>query len=375
MLVLAVMLLNLGLGGTPNGKAWAKSDLDQVQWLTYTDSRYGYSLEYPANWTVIPRDDREGTYGGVLTFIPQLPATDSATAVQIVIGVYTLERNKDQSLPEWTDLYQHLSNGPMSSEIKIEKTESIRLTTADNEEALTIAGVSPLTRFQFTNIPRGRTVWFIWTNGDATVADIYAHMLASFKFSPKTPSTLAETFGPVFQPKPRPQSIEKNNDVVSPAAVIGLPGGNWYVPTPGGNTNYTVNCGSEYHKDASAYAADISMVVNTSVYSTRRSWVDFAGWNPGYGNLMRTSTDWLYPRVYLAYYAHLNSFVLSPGVEASTLRLIAYSGNTGSNTTGPHLHFHIESLGDAVNLANLITFDENSNYPSGNAACGKMYRP
>lgn len=374
MFMVLAVLLGLGMGVLPSGKAWASSTLNQVDWLTYTDLRYGFSLEYPSDWTIVPRDDQPGAYGGVLTFVPQSIKTGTEAFPQIVVGLYTLERDPKQSLLEWRNLYQQLSGEFAPAEIKIEQTESIQLSTADNQEGLTVIGASPLTRFQVTNIPRGRTVWFLWTNGDAAVAEIYAHMLASFKFFPKTPLTLTEAFGPVFQPKPRLQLAEEKGEVVSLTGVIGLPDSSWRVPTPGGNTSYTVKCGSSWHTGLAAYATDVSMVANTAVHSAKRSWVDFAGWvDSGYGNLMRTSTDWIYPRVYGAYYAHLNSFVLSPGAEASTTRLIAYSGSTG--TSKAHLHFHVYSINDAVNVANLITFAENSNYPSVYADCGTMYRP
>lgn len=112
----------------------------------------------------------------------------------------------------------------------------------------------------------------------------------------------------------------------------------------------------------------------TGVHAAKRSWVDFAGWdNTGYGNLIKASTDFIYPRVYTSYYAHLQSFLVSPGQEIGTTQLIAYSDNTGQST-GPHLHFHVRSGPDAVDVRDLDDFSENGLYPSGSGVCGSMYR-
>lgn len=367
-LVLVAVLSSVGL----QAEASTNTGIGKILWQTYIDPRYDFSLEYPAGWTVIPRDDQEDSYGGVLTF------ADPASETQIVIGLYTLERSEGQSLAEWTEFYQEESTTFKPSEIKIEKTETIPLAAAGNVQAHAVVGISPLTGFQFTNIPRGRTVWFIWTNGDVSTTAIYARVRASFKFGPNTPSTLKDAFGPIFQPKPRhplksSTARSGNKNLLIPSFVVGLPDTSWKVPTPGGNVSYTVNCGSSFHTGTAAYATDVSMVTNTKVYSAKRSWVDFAGWdNTGYGNLMKTNTDFIYARPYILYYAHLSSFVISVGNEAWTSRHIAYSGSTG--TKAAHLHFHVVSLGEAVNVAGLITFAENSNYPSVYAQCGTMYR-
>jgi murein DD-endopeptidase MepM/ murein hydrolase activator NlpD len=116
------------------------------------------------------------------------------------------------------------------------------------------------------------------------------------------------------------------------------------------------------------------MAIGTSVYSAKTSWVDFAGWdNTGYGNLIKSNTDFIYPRSYISYYAHLNSFVANAGDRIVTNTLIAYSGNTG-NSSGPHLHFHVQTSTDPVDLRTLNYFDENGLYPSGNGNCGTMHR-
>lgn len=362
--VFVLLTLLLGIGGVPGGVAWAGTAIEPTRWLTYTDPRYGFSIDYPADWKVTPRDDQEGSYGGVVTFNF---ARDNIHLTQVAVGLYTIERKPDHDLADWTTMYQQLSSPFDPSEVKIEET---RILAVSGRSALTVRGASPMTPFHFTNIPHGRTVWFVWTNADESLIAIYSHMVDSFRLSDRTPTTLAEAFGPAFCPLPRQQSETQGQ--VGITGVIPLPSG-WRVPTPAGPT-YTVNCGSPYHTGTAAYATDVSMVVGTGVHAAYTSWVDFAGWdNTGYGNLIKTSTDFLYPRVYTSYYAHLSSFLVSPGQKVGTTARIAYSGNTGQST-GPHLHFHVRSGSDAVDVRNLYIFDENSLYPSGWGVCGSMHR-
>lgn len=43
--------------------------------------------------------------------------------------------------------------------------------------------------------------------------------------------------------------------------------------------------------------------------------------------------------VYHQWYMHLNEFKVEPGDKVEAGKIIALSGNTGSQTSGPHLHF------------------------------------
>lgn len=343
------------------------------EWLKYTDPRYGFSIDYPSTWQVFPRQDVEGTYGGVLTFAPHSPQAELAADARVVVGLYTSERETGKKLADWSLSYLRRRSGFDTSHVSLASAAFIRSVAGDNGEAFGLKGESPLTRFQVTNIPRARTVWFVWTNADSSFSQIYEHMVNSFRFGRNTPTTLADAFGPVFRPQPRevPAGQTFGDAPLSITSVIPLPD-TWWVPTPSGQT-FQVLCGSSAHTGSAEYATDIQTPMNTSVCSSRGSWVDFASWDStGYGNLIRTSTDYIYSRVYTAYYAHLSNFYVSAGQRIGTGALIASSGNSGPSTV--HLHFHVRSGSDAVNLATLVNFDENSNYPSGYANCGSMYR-
>jgi hypothetical protein len=54
---------------------------------------------------------------------------------------------------------------------------------------------------------------------------------------------------------------------------------------------------------------------------------------------------------YQSRYLHLSRYVVSPNQRVSQGQLIAYSGDTGTCSQGPHLHFEIRQYGSPVNFA------------------------
>lgn len=68
--------------------------------------------------------------------------------------------------------------------------------------------------------------------------------------------------------------------------------------------------------------------------------VVWAGWNGGYGNLVRVR----HGNGYETYYAHFNSYAVGCGEPVSQGQVIGYCGTTGWST-GPHLHYEIRKNG------------------------------
>ncbi|NJN98593.1 MAG: M23 family metallopeptidase [Anaerolineales bacterium] len=396
-------------------------DLEQAQedkWSTYNDPRFDFSIQYPADWYVLPRDDSDYTddndsteecetpkdseakddcvslalqMSGVVVFSDvDLQSDDAKPHLQFVIGHYLSEFEPGQSLSEWTDAYEMVSNGS-APEDAYKKYEKVSRNVADNKEALTIKGESVLLEFQVTNVPNEKIVWFIWTNIGDSASDeekaMYEEVATSFKLGEKSPKSLPEIYGDDFKPQPLEprQAIsmsdwpEEAHNLFTPlAGVINLPSpaGNWKAPIATG-TNYPVVCGSPLHLDTDAnrrslYTIDISMN-QKAVKSSHTSWVDFAGWaNGGWGNLVMTSTDNLFSRVYTLHYAHLKSISVVGGQKLGTGSHVGTSGNTGG--VPYHLHFHVRSSSDSVNLTGMGGFSPNSLYPSSSGTCGSVQR-
>ena len=389
LLMFMMLTLLLGINAVPGRGARAGTVIEPSRWLTYTDPRFDFSIQYPADWYVIPRDDSDPTaMSGVVTFASVDPATIKAGEPEFVVGHYLAEFQPDMSLSAWTDAYEAVSNGPKGYEIHERVSRII-----GDKAALSVKGESGLLEYQFTNVPNGKVVWFIWTNiGDSAGAEakaIYERAVTSFKLGTQSPRSLQTIYGENFRPQPLepriPNSASKLPNpkapgLAAPLATIGLPSpaSAWYAPIESG-PEYRVWCGSIEHVDDpphkySKYAADIQMRLRP-VKSARTSWVDFAGWaNGGWGNLVEASTDHLFPRVYTMHYAHLETISVYPGQKVGTRSHIGTSGNTGvkppPGSEGFHLHFHIRSGTDSVNLTGMTGFYPDSDYPDNFADCG-----
>ena len=113
------------------------NEADVSQWIAYEDARFSFSLEYPADWYVMPRDDSDPeAMSGVLMFTPVNPNTTLSTDEYhdshkadpyIAIGLYLAELEPGQPLTEWTELYQEASKSFDDEEIQNTPLETLRI--------------------------------------------------------------------------------------------------------------------------------------------------------------------------------------------------------------------------------------------------------
>lgn len=99
---------------------------------------------------------------------------------------------------------------------------------------------------------------------------------------------------------------------------------------------------------------DMAAPVGTPIYSTADGIVTWAGWQSGYGNLIKiehelgTETR----------YGHLSKIRVKVGQKISRGTLIGAMGNTG-RSTGSHLHYEVRVNGTAVNPMTFIKAAQN----------------
>jgi murein DD-endopeptidase MepM/ murein hydrolase activator NlpD len=100
------------------------------------------------------------------------------------------------------------------------------------------------------------------------------------------------------------------------------------------------------------YGIDLKLEVGDSVYNAFDGVVRIARISPTYGNVVvvrhKNGLETLY--------AHLEKIAVEVGNEIFAGDLIGLGGNTG-RSTGSHLHFEVRYMGEAINPAEIICFE------------------
>lgn len=102
------------------------------------------------------------------------------------------------------------------------------------------------------------------------------------------------------------------------------------------------------------FAVDVVVEENTPVKATADGTVIFVEWTveTGYVLILEHSNE------LISIYKHNGSVTKEQGDLVKAGEVIALSGNTGSLTTGPHLHFELWSKGYPINPTNFIDFEK-----------------
>ena len=122
----------------------------------------------------------------------------------------------------------------------------------------------------------------------------------------------------------------------------------FFVPVPGSVTSVFGPRRYRFH-----YGTDLRLIVGDSVLSAFSGKVRIIDYEArGYGHYVVIRHDNGLETVY----AHLSEVLVKLNQNIKAGELIAYGGNTG-HSTGPHLHFEVRYMGNAINPAHMINFD------------------
>ena len=109
---------------------------------------------------------------------------------------------------------------------------------------------------------------------------------------------------------------------------------------------------SAFDINSKHYGVDIVMPENSPVHSISEGIVVFSEWTSATGFVIIIE----HLNGLTSIYKHNSSIVKNQGDRVGTGEIIAFTGNTGELTTGPHLHFELWYQGEPVDPQSYIEF-------------------
>ena len=109
---------------------------------------------------------------------------------------------------------------------------------------------------------------------------------------------------------------------------------------------------SSLHADKRHFGTDIAATPNECVLAVLDGTVVFSNYTAETGYVIGVQHN----QGYMSIYKHLGSLLKREGDKVKGGEAIALVGNTGTLSTGPHLHFELWDKGRAVNPENYIVF-------------------
>lgn len=100
----------------------------------------------------------------------------------------------------------------------------------------------------------------------------------------------------------------------------------------------------DYKPDHGHRGLDFAAKENTPVYASAGGYVVFANFTPQYGYVIIIN----HASGYVSKYKHCSVLIKKEGDTVKQGELIALSGNSGTDTSGPHLHFEIWKDGSSI---------------------------
>lgn len=109
---------------------------------------------------------------------------------------------------------------------------------------------------------------------------------------------------------------------------------------------------SNFNPNERHFGVDIAANPNESVLATLDGTVVFSGYTAETGYVIEIQHN----RDFISVYKHCGSLLKQMGDKVKAGEVIALVGNTGTQTTGPHLHFELWRRGEALNPEKYIVF-------------------
>lgn len=98
---------------------------------------------------------------------------------------------------------------------------------------------------------------------------------------------------------------------------------------------------------------DLRAYCGTPIYASAAGTVEWATYQPGYGNQVLLDHGYVGGKSLITNYNHFSSFAVRSGQSVARGDLLGYSGTTG-NSTACHLHFEVYVNGSVVNPESLL---------------------
>ncbi|NND34540.1 MAG: peptidoglycan DD-metalloendopeptidase family protein [Saprospiraceae bacterium] len=108
----------------------------------------------------------------------------------------------------------------------------------------------------------------------------------------------------------------------------------------------------EFDLEKNHLGVDINAPANTPVKAVLSGHIIFSGWNLETGNTIGIQHD----QNLISFYKHNSSLLKKEGAFVKAGEAVAIIGNTGTLSSGPHLHFELWLAGKPVNPTNYINF-------------------
>ena len=108
--------------------------------------------------------------------------------------------------------------------------------------------------------------------------------------------------------------------------------------------------GREFNPDKGHFGIDYAVKVGTPVLASANGTIIFADYTAQNGNVIIIEHE----NNYLSIFKHCGAILKKASESVMQGEVVALSGNTGTNTTGAHLHFEIWKDGTPINPRNML---------------------